>query len=198
MFTSAMSCCASRSCRRHRVRSAKNWSSSASSKTASPSAWSKPSTTPSAWTPLTTSPAPKPPSGAGERESKNRIDSTAAFPYSGQGMMRTMSADRTNPPQQLVERVVRAIEKNADARLTLAALSAAVGASPPHLQRTFKRWMGVSPRQYQEARRLEGFKTRVRQGQGVTRALYEAGYGFAAGTLACRPHGAGGVHGQFG
>ena len=91
--------------------------------------------------------------------------------------MNTMSAERPNPPQQLVERVVRAIEKNADARLTLAALSATVGASPHHLQRTFKRWMGVSPRQYQEARRLEGFKTRVRQGQGVTRALYEAGYG---------------------
>lgn len=91
--------------------------------------------------------------------------------------MKTVSADRPNPPQQLVARVVRAIEQNADARLTLAALSAAVGASPHHLQRTFKRWMGVSPRQYQEARRLEGFKARVRQGQGVTRALYEAGYG---------------------
>lgn len=82
-----------------------------------------------------------------------------------------------DPRQQLVERATRVIEKNADAPLTLAALAAEVGVSPHYLQRTFKRWMGVSPRLYQEARRLESFKARVRQGQGVTRALYEAGYG---------------------
>jgi len=79
--------------------------------------------------------------------------------------------------KELVERAARVIDSQADAPLTLAALGAAVGASPYHLQRTFKRWMGVSPRQYQEARRLDGFKARLRQGQDVTRALYEAGYG---------------------
>lgn len=79
--------------------------------------------------------------------------------------------------KELVERVCRLLEHNAEGPLTLTRLGAAVGASPFHLQRTFKRWMGVTPRQYQEARRLDGFKARLRQGQGVTRALYEAGFG---------------------
>jgi AraC family transcriptional regulator of adaptative response/methylated-DNA-[protein]-cysteine methyltransferase len=44
------------------------------------------------------------------------------------------------------------------------------------LQRTFKRMIGVTPRQYAAARRLERFKAGLRQGQAITEALYEAGY----------------------
>src|SRR5439155_506701 len=52
-----------------------------------------------------------------------------------------------------------------------------VGMSPHHLQRTFKRLTGLSPKQYVAARRMERFKTRLRQGDSVTDAVYEAGYG---------------------
>jgi AraC family transcriptional regulator of adaptative response/methylated-DNA-[protein]-cysteine methyltransferase len=45
------------------------------------------------------------------------------------------------------------------------------------LQRTFKRLMGVTPRQYADARRLEGLKARLRRGEEVTQALYDVGYG---------------------
>lgn len=78
---------------------------------------------------------------------------------------------------ELVKRICRAIEENLEEPVTLARLSAAVGVSPHHLQRTFKRLAGVTPRQYADARRMEALKTRLRQGQNVTRALYEAGYG---------------------
>jgi AraC family transcriptional regulator of adaptative response/methylated-DNA-[protein]-cysteine methyltransferase len=52
-----------------------------------------------------------------------------------------------------------------------------VGASPFHLQRTFKAATGLTPRQYAAARRLEKLKNGLQQGQNVTTALYDAGFG---------------------
>jgi AraC family transcriptional regulator of adaptative response/methylated-DNA-[protein]-cysteine methyltransferase len=52
-----------------------------------------------------------------------------------------------------------------------------VGLSPAYLQRTFKQVMGITPRQYADACRLERLKARLREGDQVTEALYEAGYG---------------------
>src|SRR5262249_41680093 len=50
---------------------------------------------------------------------------------------------------RLVQRVCRHIEAHAGERsLTLNELGAVAGMSPHHLQRTFKRVMGLSPRQY--------------------------------------------------
>ena len=71
---------------------------------------------------------------------------------------------RGNDSQRgLVERVRRALEANLDGPVTLARLSRQVGMSPYHLQRTFKRWVGITPRQYQDALRLHGLKARLRQ-----------------------------------
>ena len=78
---------------------------------------------------------------------------------------------------RIAEQVCRYIDDHPDAPLTLAALGAAVGLSPAHLQRSFKRAMGISPRQYAAARRVEGLKAQLRDGQDVTGALYEVGYG---------------------
>jgi AraC family transcriptional regulator of adaptative response/methylated-DNA-[protein]-cysteine methyltransferase len=58
----------------------------------------------------------------------------------------------------------------------LADLAAHVGVSTFHLQRTFKRIMGISPRQYLAARRFGNFKTLVREGEPVTQALYDSGF----------------------
>jgi AraC family transcriptional regulator of adaptative response/methylated-DNA-[protein]-cysteine methyltransferase len=76
-----------------------------------------------------------------------------------------------------VERARRQIEEHPDQPLTLAELAADVGVSPFHLQRTFKRLLGVSPREYQDALRVTHFKTRLRAGDTVSRATYEAGFG---------------------
>lgn len=61
--------------------------------------------------------------------------------------------------------------------MTLGVLSDQTGVSSFHLQRTFKRVMGVTPRQYADARRLGTFKSRVRHGESVTNALYDSGFG---------------------
>ena len=59
----------------------------------------------------------------------------------------------------------------------MAELGNRLGVSPQHLQRTFKRVTGVSPREYAAGRRVERLKAELRAGRGVTDALYEAGYG---------------------
>src|ERR1041385_5618374 len=62
-------------------------------------------------------------------------------------------------------------------RVTLGELASAVGASPFHLQRRFKEAFGISPRDYQDAQRVESVKSSLRDGARVTDALYAAGYG---------------------
>ena len=61
--------------------------------------------------------------------------------------------------------------------MTLDELGEAVGLSPHHLQRVFKRMTGISPRAYADARRLGTLKDGLRTGDDVTTALYDAGYG---------------------
>lgn len=76
-----------------------------------------------------------------------------------------------------VERLCRHIENNLDRPLRLAELAQVVGMGAHHLQRTFKRIMGITPRQYAAARRLGAVKASLKEGRPVTQAIYEAGYG---------------------
>ncbi|HZD32301.1 MAG TPA: bifunctional DNA-binding transcriptional regulator/O6-methylguanine-DNA methyltransferase Ada [Candidatus Angelobacter sp.] len=77
---------------------------------------------------------------------------------------------------QAVTRARRILDE-ADGVMTLAALSKRVGVSPFYLQRLFKRATGLSPREYQAARRLQQVKHGLRKGDDVTTALYDAGFG---------------------
>src|SRR5271167_4175325 len=70
----------------------------------------------------------------------------------------------------------RQLLDEAEGVLTLAELSRRVGVSPFHLQRLFKRATGLSPREYQSARRMQHVKTQLRKGEDVTTALYDAGF----------------------
>jgi AraC family transcriptional regulator of adaptative response/methylated-DNA-[protein]-cysteine methyltransferase len=81
--------------------------------------------------------------------------------------------------QQRVVAQVQALLDAADPVPTLAALGAAVGMSPYHLQRLFRRATGLTPKQYVAAQRAERLKAGLRQGDSVTSALYDAGYGSA-------------------
>ncbi len=77
----------------------------------------------------------------------------------------------------LVQQVCRVIEQHPEGIVSLDELGAQVSMSPFHLQRTFKRVLGISPRQYAEAYRLGRLKERLKEGESVTQALYEVGYG---------------------
>src|SRR5688500_18996256 len=60
---------------------------------------------------------------------------------------------------------------------SLAELAAAVGISPSHLQRRFTARYGLSPAEYLAQRKLGALKTGLREGDDVSAALYDAGYG---------------------
>jgi AraC family transcriptional regulator of adaptative response/methylated-DNA-[protein]-cysteine methyltransferase len=78
----------------------------------------------------------------------------------------------------LIQRVCRELEANSEDGIRLAALAARVGLGPHQLERTFRRAVGITPRQYAAAVRMGRLKRGLRKGATtVTEALYEAGYG---------------------
>ena len=76
-----------------------------------------------------------------------------------------------------VARAAAYLDGHVHERVTLDVLAGIAGMSSYHLQRTFKRIIGVSPREYHDALRLSRLKTRLRAGDTVSRATYEAGFG---------------------
>ncbi len=86
----------------------------------------------------------------------------------------------TSPPtpqDRRIEQACRFIDGFDDGVPTLRQIADHVGLSPAWLQKRFSEALGVSPRQYADQRRRERLKSLLREGDEVTGALYEAGYG---------------------
>jgi AraC family transcriptional regulator of adaptative response/methylated-DNA-[protein]-cysteine methyltransferase len=83
------------------------------------------------------------------------------------------------PADPWIEKIRRACVylSNVDGHPSLATLAARLGGSPYHLQRNFKRLVGVSPREYGDAVRLRTVKGRLRRAADITGAMFDAGYG---------------------
>ena len=79
--------------------------------------------------------------------------------------------------EAILEKARAYLDAQRGERVTLEQLAQAVGASPFHLQRRFKEAFGVSPRDYQDAHRVESVKSSLKNGSRVTDAVFEAGYG---------------------
>ena len=90
-----------------------------------------------------------------------------------------------DPLAAAVGRVCRHIEESlADQNfsgdpgvLKLEALAEREHISAHQLGRAFRRLMGITPRQYADAQRMRRLKSRLRKGDDVTTALYDAGFG---------------------
>ncbi|MFQ5765564.1 MAG: bifunctional DNA-binding transcriptional regulator/O6-methylguanine-DNA methyltransferase Ada [Rhodospirillales bacterium] len=82
-----------------------------------------------------------------------------------------------DPGLEAVRHACREIAASEDGIPTLSELGRETGLSPHHLQRLFKGLLGVSPRKYGEALRLQRLKKGLRGGERIADALYGAGYG---------------------
>jgi AraC family transcriptional regulator of adaptative response/methylated-DNA-[protein]-cysteine methyltransferase len=83
-----------------------------------------------------------------------------------------------DPRVEMVLRVCRSIEAHArEGMPSLTELGGELNISPYHLHRTFKSITGITPRQYAAAHRLKQFKSRIKEGEDVTAAIYDAGFG---------------------
>ena len=90
-----------------------------------------------------------------------------------------------------IARASRYLDEHASDTVSLNALARIVHVSPSHLQRQFKRALGVSPREYQAACRARLFRAELRAGRDVTGATYEAGYGSPSRVYESSPTGRG-------
>ena len=81
-----------------------------------------------------------------------------------------------NPQTATVKEMCRYIEQHLDEPVTLERLAKVFGQSPFHLQRTFKKTLGITPRAYADSCRMGLLKRNLQAGRSVTHALYDAGY----------------------
>ena len=79
--------------------------------------------------------------------------------------------------EKRTEQARRYLDEHYDEPVTLQQLAGEIGMSPYYLQRAFKRFVGFSPKEYRDMRRMEHFKTSLKRGKTVTNAIYEAGFG---------------------
>src|SRR5277367_1769022 len=94
---------------------------------------------------------------------------------------RPRTVNLRDPRTQAVAKVCREIESRvqqaSETPVTLSALSAPVGMSSHQLERAFRSVMGITPRQYADAQRMRRLKSKLKKGDNVTTALYDAGFG---------------------
>jgi AraC family transcriptional regulator of adaptative response/methylated-DNA-[protein]-cysteine methyltransferase len=76
-----------------------------------------------------------------------------------------------------IEMQIAREDAGSSAPLTLGALAARNGVAVHQLERAFRRLMGITLRQYVDAQRMLRLKSRLKKGEDVTTALYEAGFG---------------------
>ena len=81
------------------------------------------------------------------------------------------------PAEKSIKIALDYIETHLEQRNTLNTLSQVSGLSPHHLQETFKRIVGLSPKVYCDARRVARLKHFLRAGRSISSACYEVGYG---------------------
>lgn len=119
---------------------------------------------------------PSCPSRRPGRDQVEFFDSPSEAQHAGYRACRRCRPQQRNAQLEKVETACRYIEQNLEETLSLEQIAAAVGLSPFHFQRLFKRALGISPREYQHAHRAGKFKQALQSDSRITDAIYEAGY----------------------
>lgn len=119
---------------------------------------------------------PSCPSRRPRREQVEFFDSVQEASRAGYRECRRCTPSQRNAQMEKVQAACHYIDANLERTVSLEEISRHAGLSPFHFQRLFKRTLGVSPRQYQQARRAGKFKKELQSQSRITDAIYEAGY----------------------
>ncbi|MFN0168418.1 MAG: bifunctional transcriptional activator/DNA repair enzyme AdaA [Bryobacteraceae bacterium] len=112
------------------------------------------------------------PSRRPDRQRVEFFDTPEAAARAGYRACKRCRPDQTD---DFAARVSGWIEQHEAA--SLENLAAEFGMSASHLQRRFKQSTGMTPKEYAAARRAGALKQQLKNGAGVTAAIYEAGFG---------------------
>src|SRR5262245_34024733 len=74
-----------------------------------------------------------------------------------------------------VARVIRLIDQRHNSRLSLEEMAALTGLSQSHFHRLFRRWAGVTPKDFLQCLTVQFAKERLRESASVLEAALEAG-----------------------
>ena len=77
-------------------------------------------------------------------------------------------SDQGSLQDRRIEQARQYLDAHADETVSLRRLAGHVGLSPFHLQRAFRRSLGLSPKAYQGAKRIERFTALLQRGESVT------------------------------
>ncbi|MBV9084529.1 MAG: bifunctional DNA-binding transcriptional regulator/O6-methylguanine-DNA methyltransferase Ada [Acidobacteriaceae bacterium] len=120
---------------------------------------------------------PSCPSRRPRRASVEFFRDACSAEQAGYRACRRCRPNEANSEQQLIEDACDLMARRSGEQTSLEQLARQLGRSAFHFQRTFKQALGVSPREFQEARRFEAFKREVARGVSITDSLYAAGFG---------------------
>ncbi|MEL6713838.1 MAG: Ada metal-binding domain-containing protein, partial [Planctomycetota bacterium] len=115
------------------------------------------------------------------RENVALYPDPAAARAAGFRACRRCHPDRDRTPTDVAVDLARThldarLDADPEARVTLDELAGHVGLSRGHLQRRFTARVGLSPRAYADARRVEAAKAALRSGDTVLGATFEGGF----------------------
>ncbi|WP_455373239.1 bifunctional transcriptional activator/DNA repair enzyme AdaA [Limibacillus halophilus] len=91
--------------------------------------------------------------------------------------MKAAVMEKQQKPLDAIAAACAFLEERLEEGASLSEVAQAAGLSPWYLQRLFKKHLGISPREYLDAKRAERLRAELRQGEGVASATYGAGFG---------------------
>lgn len=124
---------------------------------------------------------PSCPSRRALRANVQFFSTTAAAERAGFRACRRCRPTDDSSTHPAIERARAYLDAHTERLVSLDELASQVGMSASHLQRSFKREVGASPRAYQAESRMRRFKSRLRAGDTVSRATYAAGFNSSRG-----------------
>lgn len=121
---------------------------------------------------------PSCPSRRPKRENVEFFDTWNAAEKAGfRACRRCHPKEEIKPSIAAITRVCRFIETHFEAAPSLDTLSRVARLSRFHLLREFKKATGMTPRVYAALCRVRAFKKKLRNGESITEAIYDAGFG---------------------